>query len=126
MSGYPRIQRNRRRGGLSFRPQRRGLPVWVYAFWLPAVLLGLLAIGQAEALQPRVMALMGAPPTPTISAGAWAQQGDAAFWQGDLDGAIEAYRNAARLAPNKLRYHLRVGARPALPQLQRRALPRRY
>jgi tetratricopeptide (TPR) repeat protein len=105
MSQYPRIQRYRsgRQGGLSFRSQRRSaLPAWVYLVWLPTVLLGLLAIWQAEALQPRVLALVGVQPTPTITAGAWAQQGDAAFWQGDLDAAIGAYRNAARLAPNNV------------------------
>jgi tetratricopeptide (TPR) repeat protein len=70
-------------------------------FALAYVTVGLV-VWQFNAIQPRVMALVGAAPTATPGLVEYAKRGEAAFLIGDLPTAITNYRLASRQAPNNV------------------------
>lgn len=55
-----------------------------------------------EWVQSKVMLVIGMAPPPTESPLDFARQGDAAFWQGDLNSAIENYRSATTVDPTNI------------------------
>ena len=101
MARYQRIQRNRA-GGLTFRRRRQGLPLWFFTVWLPVFAFLLFIISQLNTIQPQVLALVGVQPTPTPAGVAYATWADQAFWNGDLDTAVQNYRMAAEREPKNV------------------------
>lgn len=104
MAHYRRIRRNRSAlaSGQLFGGRRRGLSPWFLAFWVLSMALMGVVVWQFNNIQPRVLALVGSPATPTPTNIEYAQRADDAFWRGDLDGAVESYRLAAQLEPENI------------------------
>lgn len=104
MAEYGRIRRNRSAlgSGLVFGQRRRGISPWFLIFWLVAMGIVALVIWQFNNIQPRVLAMVGNPATPTPTMVEFARLGDSAFWTGDLDAAIDNYRMAAQLVPDNV------------------------
>jgi tetratricopeptide (TPR) repeat protein len=102
MADYGRIRRNRSAlgNGLIFGQKRRGISLWFLLFWLVSMGVVALVVWQFNDIQPRVLAMVGSPATPTPSMVEYARLGDRAFWSGDLDGAVDHYRTAAQLMPD--------------------------
>ncbi len=97
MRGELRIRRGVQRGGAFGR--RRGMNPWFLGFWLLVMAFMAFVVWQFNAIQPTVLAAVGAPPTPTPNPAELARRADAAFWRGDLESAITSYRQAAQGAP---------------------------
>jgi tetratricopeptide (TPR) repeat protein len=82
-----------------FGRRRRGINPWLIGFWLLGMAAAGIVIWQFNAIQPKVLAIVGSASTPTPGGIEYAQRGDQAFWRGDLDGAVNNYRVAAQLTP---------------------------
>lgn len=90
-------------GGPNFSGRRRSrIPVVRVLLYL-AVLLGAIIIYlRMDVIQPQVLARLGPSPTPTQSIDAYVAQAEAAYLNGELDPAIDAYRNAVAMDPSNI------------------------
>ncbi len=101
MSSDLRIRRDRSAlaDGSLFGRRRRGLQTWKLGLWLLAMGFMGMVVWQFNSIQPKVLALVGTAPTVTPPASWYFRNADRAFWRGDLDTAINNYREAARQNP---------------------------
>jgi len=100
---YVRRDRSALTSGDLFRGTiRRRRMLWVYPLVVFALGVLGLVIWQIDLLRPIALYAVGIRPTPTLSLLENARRGDLAFWRGDLDTAIAAYRAALSLAPNEI------------------------
>src|ERR1700730_6455028 len=96
---YKRIERNRSvlRNGKMFGRDRKNYRLSLVV----ACLIGICSLAFIELkrdwVQSKVMLVIGMAPAATESPLDYARQGDAAYWLGDLNGAIENYRAATKL-----------------------------
>jgi tetratricopeptide (TPR) repeat protein len=83
---------------------RRGLSLrlWLLGMCLVAFAILGLIWWQYDQIQPRVLAAVGFEPTPTASGVELARRGSDAFWRGDLNTAVNNYREAANNAPRNI------------------------
>lgn len=104
MADYGRIRRQHSAlgNGTLFGRRRRGVSPWFIAFWLLGVIIVGAVVWQFNTIQPRVLAMIGVPPTPTPTAVEFARRAEQAYWAGDLDAAVENYRTAVLLAPTSV------------------------
>ncbi|MBX3083307.1 MAG: tetratricopeptide repeat protein [Anaerolineae bacterium] len=104
MSSYGKLRRERSAlmDGTMFGRRRRGPNPWKIAFFSIAYGAIALVLWQFNNIQPRVLALMGAAPTPTPGSVEYAQRGEAAYLIGDLPTAVTNYRLAAQQDPNNV------------------------
>lgn len=105
MRDYGYIRRHRSslsQGYLFGRKRRRGLSPLFLLAWLLAMGGVGLVIWRFNEIQPMVIAAVGEHPTPTPTGFSYAKRADEAFWNGDLNAAVENYRLAAQLLPNNL------------------------
>jgi tetratricopeptide (TPR) repeat protein len=86
--------------GRMFGRKRRTWRFYFYIGWAMLMALPGLAMLQYDNVQPVVLEMLGAAPTPTPTTGEYTRRGDAAYWEGNLAAAVENYRAAARTAPN--------------------------
>lgn len=85
-----------------FGRRRSGPNRWLLGFWLLSMAAIGIVVWQFHTIQPKVLALVTAPGTPTPMAAEYARRGDAAFWKGDLTASIDNYRLAANQNPNNV------------------------
>ncbi len=85
-----------------FGRRRRSLRFWLSVACAAAFAMLGFVLWQLDTLQPKVAAMVGPQPTATPNAFEYARKADAAFWQGDLNTAISAYREAANSAPTNV------------------------
>jgi tetratricopeptide (TPR) repeat protein len=78
-----------------FGRKRRGPNPWKIAFYSLAFGMIGLVLWQFNAIQPRVLAMVGVAATPTPSMLEYARRGEAAYLNGDLTAAVTAYTLAA-------------------------------
>jgi tetratricopeptide (TPR) repeat protein len=104
MSSDLRIRRDRSAlaDGSLFGRRRRGLQTWKLALWLLAMSFMGVVVWQFNSIQPKVLAIVGTAPTATPPASWYFRNGDRAYWRGDLDTAIENYRQAAIQSPTNV------------------------
>ncbi|NDJ78246.1 MAG: tetratricopeptide repeat protein [Chloroflexi bacterium] len=100
----------RDRSNLHFGSQRRrrgGGALLV--IWVVTLLLVLAVIWRFDSVQTWVLAGVGGDPTATPNAITLAQQGERAYWRGDLETAIGYYEQAAELAPDNIDIRFELG-----------------
>jgi tetratricopeptide (TPR) repeat protein len=104
MSSDLRIRRDRSvlADGSMFGRRRRGLQPWKIGLWLLAMGFMGLVIWQFNYIQPKVLAMVGTSATATPPASWYFQNADRAFWRGDLDAAVDNYREAAKQLPRNV------------------------
>jgi tetratricopeptide (TPR) repeat protein len=79
------------------KSQKKSNPIWIFIGLL--VLLGLLFVLRGLAIG-QITPLLAATPTPTRTLDSYSQEGETHFQSGDLEKAIEAYKNAVQVDPN--------------------------
>jgi tetratricopeptide (TPR) repeat protein len=94
----------RDRSGLSFGKKRRHTPRWRYALWLMGLVFTAVVIWQFDRVQPKVLHQLGIGPTPTAPTHVHANAGYEAYIAGDLEIAIEEFREAVRQEPRNVDY----------------------
>lgn len=103
--GY-RIRRNRSAlaTGALFGPERRVRQRQSMLYWIVVCTLigGLFIIWQRESISPIVMGVLNSAATPTPTANEYGRRGNLAFIRGDLDTAIDSYRQAAAQRPDDI------------------------
>ncbi|HVO43766.1 MAG TPA: tetratricopeptide repeat protein [Aggregatilineales bacterium] len=106
MATNGRIRRDRSglADGVIFGHRKRRLINWKFALWLLAMACVGVVVWQFNAIQPEVLSMLGTAPTATPFPVVYAQNGDQAFWRGDLAAAILNYRQAVRLDPRNIAY----------------------
>ncbi len=104
MSSDLRIRRDRSAlaDGSLFGRRRRGLQTWKIGLWLLAMAFMGLVVWQFNNIQPKVLAMVGSAATPTPPASWYFRNADRAYWRGDLDTAIDNYREAAKQSPSNV------------------------
>jgi tetratricopeptide (TPR) repeat protein len=85
------------RGHLTFGKRRRRYPLALVILYLAILAAALFVYVRMDAIQPRVLAMIGPPPAPTVSPDELAAQGHAAYTDGDLQTAVDLYSQAAEL-----------------------------
>lgn len=103
MRDYGRIRRDRSvlyEGALFGRRRRRRFPIFFVIFYALALAGVAIVLWQFNNIQPRVLAMIDTVSTPTPSGVEYAQRGDLAYQQGNLDEAVANFRAAARGVPN--------------------------
>lgn len=86
-------------GNLTFRKRRAPYPVLLVILYVAVFAASLLAMFNAQALQPTVNRLIGPPPTATPQPEVVVKAAEDAYHAGDLAKASEIYQEAALIAP---------------------------
>jgi len=89
-------------GNLTFRKRKRRFPFLGIGLYLLILAAAVYVFLHLDRYQPRVLAMMGPDPTPTLSAGQYQQQAEAMYQEGDLLAAADAYRQALTLDPENI------------------------
>jgi|GEM_PF-916010 len=89
-------------GNLVFGRRRRKHPVGFIILYLAILAAALFLFIQMDAIQPKVLAIVGPAPTPTLSPQELVAQGDQAYHDGDMATAVTIYEQAAQLAPTDM------------------------
>ena len=90
------------RGNLSFRKRKPRYPWFVVVLYFAILLSAVYAFFRADQLRPRITAMFGPTPVPTLSAVELVATGDAHYLDGDLGQAIAFYQQAVVLDPNNI------------------------
>src|SRR5258708_2028610 len=104
MRNYKRVDRNRsvlRNGKMFGRDRNNSRWLLLCACLIGIGVLALIEL-KYEWVQSKVMLVIGMAPAATESPLDYAQKGDAAFWLGDLNSAVENYRAATTLDPSNI------------------------
>lgn len=96
---YVRRNRSALKSGEIFRPRRKRFARPLLVLVLFALAGAALVFWQLPAIQPAALAVVGIRHTPTPTLLESAQQGDLAFWRGNLTEAVTHYRAAAQIDP---------------------------
>ncbi len=104
MSGYGRIRRDKSALGTGslFGRKRPNYRLMFYIFWILAMAGMAIVVHEIGTLQPRVAAMFEPPPTATPIPGEYARRALAAYKEGNLNEAVNNYRQAAKLSPNNV------------------------
>ncbi len=89
-------------GNLTFGKRKKRRPIWPIILYLLALLGVLVVLLKMDTLQPKVLAMIGPPPEPTLSPDELVQIADAFYLEGELEDAAEYYRLAAEVDPDDL------------------------
>jgi tetratricopeptide (TPR) repeat protein len=90
------------RGNLSFRKRKPRYPWFVVILYFAILLAAVYVFFRADQIRPRVTAMFGPTPMPTLSADELVATGEGHYLDGDLDEAIVFYQQAAALDPNNI------------------------
>jgi len=94
-------------GGPRFGRRRRPPFPYMRVIFYLAILLGSLYVYlRMDRIQPQVLARIGPEPTPTLTAQTYATQALNAYNEGELDAAVEAYREAVAREPDNIDYQV--------------------
>lgn len=86
-------------GNLTFRKRRAPYPLLLVILYLAIFAAAILAVINAQKLQPTVNRLIGPPPTATPQPAVVVKQAEDAYHAGDLAKASDFYKQAAEIAP---------------------------
>jgi tetratricopeptide (TPR) repeat protein len=97
-------------GNLTFKKRRsRRYPLLLIILYVAILAAAVLAVMNADVLQPRVSALIGPAPTATPLPEDVAKQAEVAYHAGDLLKASQIYQQAAEIAPQDITILTRYG-----------------
>jgi len=105
----PGIPVYRERSALHFGRTRRRHSRALIILWMVAMLSLAVVVWQFDRIQGEVLALVGAPPTPTLTPATLARRGYDAYLNGDLERAALDLGQAVRQMPNSVDYLYEYG-----------------
>jgi tetratricopeptide (TPR) repeat protein len=89
-------------GNLRFGKRKRRYPVILIILYVLVLAAAVFVFFRLDTIQPAVLAKIGPEPTPTPSIDYYIAQAEAAYYDGELEQAVEYYRQALEMAPEDL------------------------
>ncbi len=89
-------------GNLRFGKRKRRYPVILIILYVLVLGAAVFVFFRLDTIQPAVLARIGPEPTPTPSIDYYVTQAEAAYYDGELEQAVDFYRQALDMAPGDL------------------------
>ncbi|GAB4472443.1 MAG: hypothetical protein Kow00124_10500 [Anaerolineae bacterium] len=87
------------RGNLTFGKHKRRYPAILVILYVLILAAALFVAWRMEDIQPYVLAMIGPEPTPTPSVEQLTTQGEQAYYDGEMEQAVDLYRQAVAITP---------------------------